>query len=78
MLLRPNNFSDRSTRQDFDRTGWRIPLKEKLRYKCNSFRRAAAAVRKRLTRSVGESVCINTFKTRLGTFNINQLLLKMI
>ena len=44
MLLRQNTDCDKRTRQDYDRTGLRIPPLEKLRYKFRSFRYAAPVV----------------------------------
>ena len=74
MLLSQNIDCDKRTRQDYDRTGLRIPPVEKLRYKCRSFRYAAPVVWNRLPRSIRESVCIDTFKTRLKTFYFNEWL----
>ena len=56
MLLRKDNDSDNRTRQDYDRTGLRIPPVEKLRYKSRSFIYAAAVVWNILSLSVRESV----------------------
>ena len=51
MLLRQNTFPDKKTRQDYDRTGLRIPPVENLRYKCRSFILYVPVFRNRLSRS---------------------------
>ena len=68
MLLRQDIGFEKRTRQDYNRTGLRTPPVENLRYKCRSFRYAAPVVWNRLPRSGRESVCIESFKTRLKTF----------
>ena len=72
MLLRQNTDSDKRNRQGYDRTGLRIPPVEKLRHKYRSFSYAVPVVWNRLRCSVLESVCIDTFKTRLETFYFNK------
>ena len=74
MLLFQNTDSDKRTRQDYDRTGLRVPPVEKLKYICRSFRFAAPVVLNRQPRSVRKSICINTIKTRLKTFYFNKWL----
>ena len=59
MLLRQNTESDKRSRQDYDRTGLRIPPVEKLKYKCRSFWYAVPVVWKILPHSVRNSVCID-------------------
>ena len=56
MLLRQNTDFDKRTRQDYDKTGLRVPPVEKLKYKCISFRYAITVVWNRLSRSVRQSV----------------------
>ena len=56
MLLSQKIDCDKRTRQDYDRTGLRVPPVEKLRYKCTSFKYAAPVVRNRLPGSVRESL----------------------
>ena len=74
MLLSQNTDRDKKIRQNYDRTGLRIPAVENLKYKCRSFRYAAPVVWNRLPSSIRESVCIDTFKTRLKTFYFNNWL----
>ena len=64
MLLSQNTDCDRRIRHDYYRTGLTIPSVEKLRYKCRRFRYAAPVVWNRLPRSIRESFCIDTLKTR--------------
>ena len=74
MLLRQDTGSDKRTRQEYDRTGLRIPPVEKLKYKSRNFTYADPVVWNRLPRSVRQSVCIYTFKTRLKTCYFNKWL----
>ena len=78
MLLCQNTDSDKRTRQDYDRTGVRIPPVEKFRYKCRNFRYAAPVVLNRLPRRIRESFCIDTFKTTLKTIYFNKWLADLI
>ena len=52
MLPCQGTESEKVTRQDYKRTGLRIPPVEKLRYECRSFRHAAPVVCNRLLRIV--------------------------
>ena len=76
MLLSQNTNCDERTRQDYDKTGLRIPPVEKLRYKFRSFRKAAPVVWIRLRRSkkinVRKGVSIDTTKSKLKTFYFNK------
>ena len=56
MLLRQDTDSDKRTRQDYHRTGLRIPPIEKLRCKRSSFRYAAQIICDRLPLSIRESL----------------------
>ena len=73
IYLKFNLLCDKRTRQDYDRTGLRIPPVEKLRCKCKSFSYADRVVWNRLPRSIRKSVCIDIFKTRLKTFHFSKL-----
>ena len=74
MFLHQHTEDEKRTRQGYDRTDLKTPPVKKLRYKSRSVRYAAPITLNRLSRSVRESVCIKTFKTRLQTFYFNKWL----
>ena len=78
MLLSQNTGCDKTTRQDYDKTGLRIPSVEKLRYKCRGFSYADQIVWNRKPRSVRDRVCIDTLKAKLKKFYFNNKLAELV